>query len=407
MRKSFTVTFERVDPETGGFDGLALLMNAATSTSGARVAVTDVRAYFPTGFTSDQTNLLGNGGIVSLDRITASSGGAAVAAIEHDTDAASLPAQVSFVTFPTSVTSTATLRRVSDVFSMGLTQSISFQAQYRAPGVCDSNDHSGRTAEGQDIWHADGVPETEPIVLNEGEGVATIKRAYGVPRAHTWTVTVRVSGTGASYRYIIHDCGDPGTIGDAYWSLMNGSGSGVVLQVYVVTMPDLGESNIPRFRLARVVGRSTDDGASVTPVAHDTSNALPELAAYKGDFRPALQAQGISTNYWNYQGTPVTIAEQQRIGLLRNFMIGKIVTETAPPNLMMYGADEIWPGDKRAQGTLVDDSLWLNPGEGLAVIAGGQGLIEASEGAYVNIEMTGYVETTSINQPRARYALGV
>jgi len=407
MKKSFTVVYERVDPEPG-FDGIAALVNNTTVQSGVQVAVTDVRVYVPTAYTSDQTNLLGNQGILSLDRISASTGGVAATPSKFDTGSSNLPSQVALKTFPDSVTVSSTLRRFGDAFSFGMTQTINFQAMLRAPGIVDSNDHSGRTAEGHDVWHADGVADTEPIVLNEGEGIAVVKRAFGTARTHHWAVVVKVASTGATYRYAVIETGDPFCIGDASWSLMNGSGSGIVLHVYIVSTPDTGESNMPRYRLARIYGIAAG-GTQVTPIVHDTATSVPEIAAYKGEFRPALNAQGIAMNYHNYQGTPITIVEQQRVGLIRNFMVGNVWTETAPPNYRCYMPDEIWPGERRTgqSSTLENDSLLLNPGEGLAVIGGIAGLIETSIGAYVNVEITGYVQTPQIQQPRARYVMGV
>lgn len=392
-KKSFTVTFEHVDPEPG-FDGLAALMNNSTVPSGVQVAVTDVRVYFPSGFNSDQTNILGNQGILSLERITASSGGASISPVKFDTSASGLPSQVQFNLFPISVTTSGTFRRFGDAFSMGMTQTINFQGQFRAPGIIDSNDHSGRTAEGHDAWHADGVSDTEPLILNEGEGLAVIKRAYGVCQSHHWQVVVKVVSTTNVYRFPVADAGSPYCLGDAVWSLMNNTGSGVVLQVYIVSMPDLGESNIPRFRLCRIYGIN-EGGVAVTPVAHDTANSITEISAYKGEFRAALDAYGITLNINNYSGVPVSIAEQQSIGILRRFMVGTIHTETAPPNYRCYMQDEIWPGERRmaSGGGLDNDQLWLNPGEGLAVIGGIQGLIETSEAAFLNIEVAGYIVT--------------
>jgi hypothetical protein len=405
-QKSFTVIIDRVDPEPG-FDGLAALMNVTTSASGTQVAVTDVRAYFPSGFNSDQTNLLGTQGNLSLDRITASSGGSAISALKFDTNAASLPAEVQFRLFPLSVTEDGRLRLFGDAFSMGILQSISLQGQYRAPGILDANDHSGRTSEGQDVWHADGQGDTQPIVLREGEGIAVLKRAYGVCQAHHWQVVVKVVSTGNTYRFPVTDAGSPYCLDDPVWSLMNGTGSGIVLNVFIVSMPDLGESNIPRFRLCRISGIN-ESGTEIAPVAHDTNNTLTEIKAYRGEFRAAPDVDGLTINYLNYQSTPVTIAEQQNIGTFRRFMVGTIHTVTAPPNYRCFMQDEIWPGERRmgSAGGLSLDAIWLDPGEGLAVMGGIQGTIETSEGAFINVEITGYIVTPDTPTGSNTYSRG-
>lgn len=404
MKKSFTVVAERLDPEPG-YDGLLAVFNAATVESGTRIAITDVRAQYSSGFNSDQTNILGNQGILSLDRITATSGGTAIAASKYDTGASSLPGQVTCSLYPTSVTQSATLRRFGDSWAQTILLANNF-GSYRAPNVLDSNDHSGRTSESCDVWHADGVSDTEPLVLNEGQGLAVIKRAYGVCMSHHWRVILTVAATGSTYIYNIFEAGDPYCIGDPFWSVFNGSGSGVVLKVMVVSMPDIGESNIPKFRLARSRGL-TWGGLALTPVVHDTANTVPEVAAYEGPFTSAPAAEGITMNYLGYQNTPVTTAEQQRAGNFRNFMIGTIWTETAPPNFRTYMPDEVWPGERRMAGTLENDAIWLDPNEGLVVLGGGGGTIETSQAATVNVEIVGYVVTPNVTQARARYALGV
>jgi hypothetical protein len=396
-RKSFSLTAERVDPEPG-YDGLAAVFNSAPSGSNKVIAITDIQLYHPSGFNSDVANLAGNQGIIALERISAFSGGTLATAMKFDTNSSALPAGIKLATFPLSVTPTGNIRRFGDAFSFSILQSISWYAGLRAPGPVDTNDHSGRTAEGQDVWHADGISDTEPIVLREGEGVAAIKRAYGLPQAHHWSITIRVSGTGKSYKYTLRDTGSPYCLGDAIWSLFNESGSGVVIQVYVISMPDLGESNIPRYRICRIAG-IVEGGTAIQIAKHDTNDQIQYVSGFMGPFRADFADGGLVINYLNYQGSPVTIAQQQQIGIIRHLLHSNpIYTESGTPPFRFYNETEVWPGERR-QGGLENDALYLNPGEGLAILGGGAGLIECSEGAYVNVEFRGYQFEGRLSQP--------
>lgn len=401
--KSFTVTFERVSTDIS-YDGMALVKNVAAVDSGVKVAITDIRVLIPSGFNSDATNLAGTQGILSIGRVSSVSGGTAVSPILFDTGASGLPAQVSFKTFPASWTAGDTLRRFGDAWACSILLANNF-ASFRAPGIVDSNDHSGRTSEGHDVWHADGVSDTEPIVLREGEGIGAFKRAWGVPQTHRWNIIIKVASTSATYRYNI-DTGSPYCLDTCLWSLVNGSGSGIVLYVYIVSMPDIGESNQPKYRICRANGLADSLGTAVTPVPHDTANTISEVVAYAGPFRPILDVDGLTQNYWNYQGVPVPIIEQQRVGIFRNFMVGHIIQETAPPNYRPYMPEEIWPGERRMAGTLTSDQIWLDVGEGLSIIGGLGGAIEASEEAYLNVEIVGYVTTPDAPVGGSTYSRG-
>lgn len=408
-KRGFSVRFAAVDPEPG-FDGMAAVFNQASTASGTRVVVTDVRAYPCTGMNSD-TSATGLPGIIGLERITAAAGGTEVASVKHDTSASTLSSDIKLRVLPTSVTiSGGTIRRFGDAFSFGMTQAIPLQANVRAPGIMDNSD-DGRPFEGHNVWRADGISETETIKLNTGEGIAAIKRAYGVPQAHHWNIVVSVGGK--TFRYPVRDTGSPGGLGEPIWALMNDA-AGVTVSVMIISMPDLGESNIPRYRLSRIGGYE-QGGDVVSAVAHDTQSDLSALKAVAGPF-VAQWGNGVTTNYLNYQGTPITIAEQQKMGTFRQWLgLVGLITETGAGRFQAgclgRGPNEveIWPGERRGA-TLTgdfDDSIILSPGEGLAVIGGGNGLIETSEAAFLDIEVTGYVETPSINQPRLGFQLGI
>ncbi len=413
-KKSFTARFESVDPDVS-FDGMACVCNVAGGSSGAKVVITDIRVYPAGAYNSDFTNPTGNSGIMSMLSVYASSGGTLVTPAKFDTAAASLPSQVEFRAKPTDVDYSSSgvvqFRRLGDVASFGILQSIPLQAQLRAPGPLDCNDHSGRFVEASDFWHADGITDTEPIVLRENEGIGVAQASLGMNRTSTWTVTVRVAGTGNVYRYRVDhgavEIQNAGGAAGLIWTLRNNTGSGVVLQVMVVSDPDVGESNHPRFRITKTSGMAGLGGreTSVTPVAHDTANSLSEVACYAGPFRPRLQMEGITQNYWDYGSTPVTIAEQQKAGTLRQFLFGQaMLSFTGSPQMhagmLGYGSsgEEVWPGERRFS-SWSDDVVLLSPGESIAVIGGGAGSIETSVLANMEVEIQGYIQTPDAVYP--------
>jgi hypothetical protein len=397
-RKSFTAIFPRCDSDVGA-DGMAAIFNNSVDPSKA-VYICEIRTMIRP-INPDVTNPLGNQGIISIDRISAVSGGDEVVATKHDTDAADLPSQVKLYQNPDSVTVTETFRRVGDcISSYTILKNISFQAMLRAPGICDCTDHTLGTGQSHNLWHADGNPDTEPIILNAGEGFCLTRREFGLPQAFHFGVTVRVVGTNRTYKYRDGDCGSALEKGMASIALINGTGSGVVLQVFIVSLPDMGEENIPSYRIVRVASGQFEPefpGTAVTIIPHDTANTLTEIEAKRGAMRlkPFASTLGVNVNYQGYEILPIPVADQQRFDCFRRWLgAGPYITDTGTVTLSVDALSrsefEIWPGDRR--GAMSQTEIVLRPGQGLAVVGGGAGLIETSEQAYLDIEMCGYVE---------------
>jgi hypothetical protein len=396
-RKSFTAVFPRCDSDVSA-DGMAAVFNSATD--GVKTVVINEIRTVARAINPDVTNVLGNQGIMSMERITAVTGGTELAPYKHDTASGDLPSQVKLYENPDSVTITGTpIRRFGDcISSFTIAKSISFQAMMRAPGICDVNDHTGRTGESHNVWHVDGDSDTEPLVLNAGEGIAIVRREFGLPQAMHFGMTIKVVSTGATYKWSDGDIGSALEKGQASIALMNGAGSGVVLHVMILSFPDLGEENIPSYRIVRV-GGSVDanfPGTSATVIAHDTANTLTEVTAIRGpaNFAPASAKNGMQIDYLNYQNTPITTVMQQRADCFRRWLgAGPYITETGTvtllPEVLSRSEYEVWPGDRR--GSQSDCEIILHPGEGIAVIGGGFGQIETSEQAYLDIEISGYL----------------
>jgi hypothetical protein len=183
-------------------------------------------------------------------------------------------------------------------------------------------------------------------------------------------------------------------------AFINGAGSGVVLQVMIVSLPDLGEENIPSYRIVRVSGYPQEpehQGDPGTIIAHDTANTMTELRATRGPVRilPASAINGVPVNYHSYLALPLPVLDQQRLDCFRRFSgagpyIKETGTVTLSVDMLSRSEYEIWPGDRR--GAVSECELILWPGQGIAVIGGGAGQIETSEQAYLDIEISGYIE---------------
>jgi hypothetical protein len=396
---SFTVVFPAADVDVAA-DALAAVFNVSSNVT-TYVAICEVRAV-PLPINDDVTNILGNQGILSIDRITAASGGTEVTPAKFDTNAGALPSTIKLRSKPDSVTlSGGTIRRFGDcISSYMITKAIPFQAMLRAPGLVDANDHSGRTAEGRDLWRADGVADTQPIVLREGEGIAIVKRAWGVPQSMRLAITAVIATK--TYHWSDSSFGTPWGLNDALVSLMNETGSGLIVYVYVASMPDLGEENIPKYRLVKcqTVFDNAFNGTSVNISRHDTSASIGDVACYAGPMRiyPWAAGEGAQAKYHDYQSTPVTTAEMQKVDCIRIWGgCGPYMRTTSSPvmlvDVLSRAEPEVWPGDRRGTGSGVDMPIVLRPGQGLAVLGGGAGGIETSEQAYLPFEMVGYVYT--------------
>lgn len=393
MGSTFSVCVERVDCDPG-YDGVVGVFNTNTVASGRLISIESIAMSFPSPFGEDMANLYGTNGRMTFDRISAYSGGTEIASAKFDTSAGSMPSQVKLMGFPDSVTESGGCRRaIGDCSSFGYLTSISFQTMMRAPGVCDGAE-SGRNAEGHNVLHKGDDSNLQAVVLREGEGLACIKRAFGIPQAHTWSFTVRISGTAKTYRYSARNLGSPRLVNQPIWALFNGSGSGVVLEVMVVNHVDLGESNIPKMRIVRSGGIcGIGEGVAVTPIKHDTAADLTGVSAFAGPFQayPLARDLGVRINYLDYQVTPTAIADQQRADCFRMFlMAGPIYNVLHAPSLRFENASERWPGDRRGV-FAINDELVLTPGQGIVIVGGGNGLVECSEGAYVDVEIIGRV----------------
>lgn len=391
IRRTFTVTFRGADIGPSR-DGFAAVFNRTAMSEGKMVHVHQVRTVQPSGSNSDVSNLLGLQGRIGIYRITAYSGGSERSFVEYDTSAADLPSQVKLVVFPDSVTTSDLFRTFGDAFSFTITQAIPLQGMMRAPGIFDVTNGSPRDQpSGEQVWWAGGTAAMEAIICREGEGIALVRRDYGQPQAYHWAITIKDTATGRCYRRTLASGGST-LIGNASFAFFNGSGSGKVYAVTAIGFPDFGESNIPRVRLTKIAGYDLTSGDTPTSgsiAKHDTLTDTTGIEAVMGPFI-ARWDNGLTMNYLNYAGTPIAVAEQQRANTYRQVLQSDPwYSLTHSPGLRFENADMVF-GYATASGSrdayFPAGRICLQPGEGLALLGGGNGLVETSEMAYYDIE---------------------
>lgn len=407
--KTFSVTADRVQIWPGGLDGALVVRNSASTASGKTLAITDVRANVLAMRSDTQIP-----GIYELRRCSAYSGGTALTSkYAFDTGATALPSQVVFIRHPASVTTSDLLRRFQDALQWGNTTTTQWMWQARMPGFLDRNE-AGRNLEGHNIWHTDGISDTEPIILREGEGLAMLRAVMGIPQQQRWELAIKVVSTGYTFRIEDPYSGTPAFTNDASWVLMNGSGSGVTLQVHVISLPEIGQTGIPRIRLIRCADVHKGNlYTTETVVQHDTLNTLTGIEAYSGPLQVDVAPDfGLAFNYQNYQGSPYTTVLQHSWGLLRTKLLNDPnVTLSANGMAGAFGiveSEELWPGDRRGLAAgWPEDVLVLAPGEAVAVIGGAAGTIEDNGRAWFSVDIRGYQTQPSTIGTQPTYQIGV
>lgn len=202
-------------------------------------------------------------GNLDLYRITAHTGAAdAITPASLDSSNAALPSQVVLARRPATVTTTGTMLasgrampRANDTRALGY----SFAA---TPWAKQLSRLDATTA------------ELQRIVLREGEGICvTMNGVCGLVWRFMVSVTVRVVATGACYTYTF-----PVTpTGLPIFSLLNGSGSGVVLEVCEMAYREIGTDVLPQIALEPIDG--IGDGDTLTPIAHDSAGSIGAIIA--------------------------------------------------------------------------------------------------------------------------------
>lgn len=379
MAETFRALFQRVDvlPLT---DGLACVFNAEATDDRRYFEVTRVAVRPVSGF-GGLTGASALAARLGVYRVSAASGGSAIAAVKRDTGSADLPSGVVCSLFPSSVTITgAALRTLADAPSLAFAGS----NQWTSARVYGGSMSPYLRQNQADTIRFGGDSNVERIVLREGEGIALVLDGYGWPRSGQFNITVRNESSGATYQFRSRDIGHPYLTGQAIVSLFNGVGSGVVLGVNASEYPNDGEANFPVFRLARIDG--VRGGDVVTPYAADTSHSTPAaLVCTKGDCGTALfgQSSGIQYDWDSTHGASIPILAQQKFAVARGISGVRPVQNVGLSPGLQIGQDETVLFSESGGNGIV-----LRPNEGFALLAGRGGALETSTFATADVEMT-------------------
>jgi hypothetical protein len=190
-----------------------------------------------------------------------------VTASKFDSNNATLPSQVVFCRNPVSVT-------VSGAAIDTMPQAFQFAPSRAIGGFWKTPVYMNRF-NGNDTT----IAEKQRITLREGEGIAVSVPSNAVSTSWRWqaAVQVRVVATGALYHYVcpINNRGLPP------FSLLNGSGSGVVLEVVAMIFSEIGTDDQMRFTIEPIDGIDTSSGTQLTPIAMDSSSSLAGTVVYR------------------------------------------------------------------------------------------------------------------------------
>jgi hypothetical protein len=174
---------------------------------------------------------------LEVRRITAVTGGDPVLPVKHDSGNADLPAQVVSVFAPLSVTGTTSVRRAFICSGANFTRPMG-----NLTSMLNGDSRAG--LDSGEFMKMTGEPQLQKHTLNEGQGISIVLTADGPTFCFGLSVMVRNKATNQCYRF--NDMIEPRFMnGTPVWALLNGAGSGVVLEVLRIQIRELGTDEVP------------------------------------------------------------------------------------------------------------------------------------------------------------------
>jgi len=203
---------------------------------------------------------------MSIQRITGVTGGFEVPEFQLDSGAAPLPSQVLHVFNPSSVTGATTLRNTFICSGANFTRALS-----KMTAMWDGDSRKG--FDSGEFIRSGGDADCQKHVLREGQGLAVTFSANGPTFCFGLTMVVRNQATGETYRY--NDMIEPRFMsGQVAWALLNGSGSGVVLELSRVQIRELGTDEVPMITYEPIDGIDWSSEDAIYLMA-DSAETLP------------------------------------------------------------------------------------------------------------------------------------
>ena len=208
--------------------------------------------------------------IISVQRITAFTGGVAGIPFAFDSANASLPSQVVAIGSPASVTlvSTGEYKRSMILCEQNPTRALATLCA-RANGNARSGFDSG------EFIRLTGDADVTGYILREGEGIALVNKANCAAHCYAINIRIKVQSTGACYRYDT-------VIEPRYMSggvpclLFNGSGSGVIIEVEKIQIREIGTDEYVTSDYSLIDGiMEPDNYENASYLMADSSDSLP------------------------------------------------------------------------------------------------------------------------------------
>lgn len=228
---------------------------------------TDLRRYFTiTRFEAKPLSPVVTTGANTekLFKITALSGGDTIPTVKADSSSTDIPSQVLFKLYP-SYTASSVVRNC-------------FPQTISTAGL--SKRGTGLGLNSSSFWSSGFVNSTtQRIILREGEGIA-VGKTDSISSAHSHTMHYNVTflvGSSTHYATFTAAVGNPS---EAAFGILNGSGSGVALEVVSIEITEVGQQtsinaliDSPYLRFVRAYGY--DGGESITPTTLSTATSSP------------------------------------------------------------------------------------------------------------------------------------
>lgn len=351
-------------------DGLLAIFNNETADDRRYFELVSLRVS-PSAPLSNNTAAVGKPGSLSIQRITAVSGGDSITPIRMDTADAALPAQVLVRSNPDSVTATDIFRRIADApaYSLTIGNSQFSSRTYGGSMVTHQKSHFA------DIFRAGESADVEPIILREGQGIGLFQDTYGTQHSMQTAAVVTDTATGATYVCRSTDLSTDRRLGEANFAIFNGTGSGVTLAVRLWVLPIDGEAVMtPPLRLCRIAGIALG-GDTVTPLLPDTSKSAPAALSIKsGSFQPVIAGEW-QADYYQTHG----LIFQNSVSGLQGWNKAQIDAGTFSRSTRAQDFRAIGETSGMRAGTMDDDLLFsakagsgiiIKPGDGLGLVAG-------------------------------------
>lgn len=387
---TYTIELPRLDAAPLQ-DGIMAIENASL-THLLRIVSFNVYAPAPSVLTS---NLPGS---FFFYRASVIAGGESVLPVfKHDTDDADMPSQVVASNTPESAT-------LGDVLARRL-DCPAFQVAVSGQAARHHNQYGStpRWGRASSIFHGYADEPCTPIILREGEGVVLAQNAFAAqPHGLVLGITVRELTTGATYTYRTRDIGSPPRLTRPVFGLMNGAGSGVVLQIVGLEIPEEGETtaNTPAYRLIQAAGYLTiPNEASID--AHDTNVPVPTgVKCFTGPFTTKL----LIGQDWNINPASIaTLLSQKQTGHYRMSLFGQRAPDVSG-NAYLFSNYACVAESSRKRVSDVQP-ISLRPGDVLAMVnsprAGGW---DNSTYAYWNVNVTFVAEPiVKLSRPESYY----